>query len=143
MYSLIEYISNCSGMTVSWLFYSKNEATNCNFDIANTDDFKSFRYKAKFLENIEAGEVNEVFRNAAISVPSKYLGNFCRSLEILLINYKVKRTKHWVLSVLGVDNDDTNPNNIFTIKDTKLYVPVVTLLANGNQKLSKLLIKGF
>ena len=95
------------------------------------------------MENIEAGEVNEVFRNAAISVPSKYLGNFCRSLEILLINYKVKRTKHWVLSVLGVDNDDTNPNNISTIKDTKLYVPVVTLLASGNQKLSKLLIKWF
>ena len=44
MYSLIECISNCSGTTVSWLFYSKNEATNCNFDIANTDNFKTFRY---------------------------------------------------------------------------------------------------
>ena len=38
---------------------------------------------------------------------------------------------------------DTNSNNIiFPIKDTKLYVPVVTLSAKDNQKLSKLLSKG-
>ena len=41
-------------------------------------------------------------------------------------------------------NDNNNANNIvFTIKDTKLYVPVVTLLATDNQKLSKRLSKGF
>ena len=39
-------------------------------------------------------------------------------------------------------NDDDN-NIISTIKDTKLYVPVVTLLARDNQKLSKHLSKGF
>ena len=32
-------------------------------------------------------------------------------------------------------------NIIFTIKDTKLYVPVVTLSVKRNQKLSKLLSK--
>ena len=31
----------------------------------------------------------------------------------------------------------------FTIKDSKLYVPVVTLSAKDNHKLSKLLRKGF
>ena len=42
------------------------------------------------------------------------------------------------------DNDNDNDSNIiFTLKDTKLYVHVVTLLARGNQKLSKLLSKGF
>ena len=40
------------------------------------------------------------------------------------------------------DNDKTN-SIISTIKDTKLYVPVVTLLARDNKKLSKLLSKGF
>ena len=37
-------------------------------------------------------------------------------------------------------NDD---NIIFTIKATKLYVPIVTLSARGNQKLTKLPRKGF
>ena len=42
------------------------------------------------------------------------------------------------------DNTNVNPNNfIFTIKDTKLNVPVVTLSAKDNQKLSQLLGKGF
>ena len=50
-----------------------------------------------------------------------------------------------VLSAVGGDNvNNIDSNNIiFTIKDTKLYVPVVTLSANDNQKLSKLLSKGF
>ena len=35
-----------------------------------------------------------------------------------------------VLSAVGADNGNANPNNfIFTIKDTKLYVPERTLLA--------------
>ena len=54
------------------------------------------------------------------------------------IELKLKRTKYCVLTVAGADNNDTNSNNIiFTIKDTKLYVSVVTLSARDNQKLSK------
>ena len=34
----------------SW-FYSEDEATNVDADIANTDEFKSFKYKAKLEEN--------------------------------------------------------------------------------------------
>ena len=68
-----------------------------------------------------------------------------------LINFKVevrlKWTKYYVLSAADNGNDNDNDNNsisfIFTIKDTKLYVPVVTLSARDNQKLSKLLSKGF
>ena len=32
-------------------FYSKDEATNFNSDIANDNNFKSFEYKGKLLEN--------------------------------------------------------------------------------------------
>ena len=39
-----------------------------------------------------------------------------------------------------IDNAD---DIILTIKDTNLYVSVVTLSARGNQKISKLLIKWF
>ena len=45
----------------------------------------------------------------------------------------------------GADNvNNTNSINItFTIKDTKIYVPVVTLSARDNQHLSTLLSKRF
>ena len=36
-------------MTSNLSFYSKDEATNINDDITNTDAFKSFKYKANFL----------------------------------------------------------------------------------------------
>ena len=68
-----------------------------------------------------------------------------------MINYKVelklKWTKYCVLSAAGNDNEISNAANanriIFTIKVTKLYVPIVTLSARCNQKLSKRLSKGF
>ena len=50
-----------------------------------------------------------------------------------------------VLAAAGVDNVIAIDDNIiiFVIKDTKLYVLVVTLLAKHNHKLSKLLSKRF
>ena len=42
-----------------------------------------------------------------------------------------------------INNDDNAYNIIFTIKDIKLYAPVVILSARDNQKLSKRLSKGF
>ena len=43
----------------------------------------------------------------------------------------------------GADNSNANCNIIFTIKDTKLYVPAVTLSIKDHQKLSKFLSKTF
>ena len=67
-----------------------------------------------------------------------------------LINFKVelkiKWTKYCVLHAAGTDNVNGNINGnsiVFTINDTKSYVPVVTLSARDNKKLSKLLSKGF
>ena len=48
------------------------------------------------------------------------------------------------LAVNANDTNNDNPNRVnFTIKDTKLYVPFLTLSAKNNQKLSKFLRKGF
>ena len=145
MYNLVEYSSNYSETTGSLWFYSKDEATSFNNNIVNTDDFKSFKYKAKLLENTEADGVNGIVKNATIALPLKYLTNFRTSLEMPLINCKIelklKWAKYCVLFAAGNENlnDNNNANNnIFTIKDTKLYVPVVTLPARDNQKLSKL-----
>ena len=48
MDNLIWYSSNFSKAKESLWFYSKNEATNFNADIANANDFKSFIYKANY-----------------------------------------------------------------------------------------------
>ena len=53
MYNLIDYNSNYSETTASLWFYSKDEATNFNADITNTNDFKYFKYKAKLSRTID------------------------------------------------------------------------------------------
>ena len=141
MYNLIiEYSSDYSETTGSLLFYSKDEATDFNNNIASTDNFKSFKYKAKLLWNTEAqadNAVNGILKNATIAVLLKYLNNFWRLLEMPLINCKVelklRLSKRCVLSVAGTDNANGNNDNnniIFTIKDK--IVPIVALWARDN-----------
>ena len=114
-------------------FYCKDEAVNFNNYIANTEAFKSLKYIDKLLGNIVAQPTsnndNGILKNEAVAVLLKYLSNYWRSLETPLIDckveWKLRWTKHCVLSVLGKDNDngaaDSN-NIIFTIKDIKLYM---------------------
>ena len=146
MYNLIEHSSNYSERTGSLWFYSKDKATNFNADISS-NVLKSFEYKAKLYGNTGADGNNGILKNAKIAVLLKYLKNFRRSLEMPLINCKVELKLKWtiysVLSAAGADNTNANSHNIiFTIKNTKLYVPVVTLSPRDNQKLSKGLSKG-
>ena len=62
-----------------------------------------------------------------------------------LINCKVELerrwTKHCVLSASSNDNANGNDYVLFLLLKAKLYVPVVTLSARDNKKLSKLLSK--
>ena len=57
-------------MTGSFWFYSEDEATNFNNDIANTGDFKSSKYKAKLLGKAVAqpspNEGNGILKNATM-----------------------------------------------------------------------------
>ena len=60
------------------------------------------------------------------------------------VELKLKWTKYCVLVAAGADNSNANPNIIiFTSRETHLYVTTVTLSGKYNQKLSKLLSKGF
>ena len=125
IYNLVEYSSNYSETTGSLWFYSKDDATNFNANIANDNDFKSFKSKTKLLRNTEANETNGILKNAAIAVPLKHLGNFWRSLKMSLINCKIELTLKWTkycaLSIARNDNGNANANNnFFTIKDSKL-----------------------
>ena len=75
MYNLIEHSSEYSETMGSLWFYSKDEATKSDADIANKK-FKSFEYKAKLLDNTEADDGNGIVKNVTIAVPLKYLSNF-------------------------------------------------------------------
>ena len=62
------------------------------------------------------------------------------------LELKLSCTKYYVLSEAGTENADGNDddnNTVFNVKDTKLYVPVVTLSTRDIQKLSKFFSKGF
>ena len=47
---------------------------------------------------------------------------------------KLRQIKYYVLTAAGSDNTDAT-TNIFIIKDTQLYDPVVALSGKDNQKL--------
>ena len=123
MYNLIEYIDNYAKTTGSlWQYCKDIPARNNNngiteFTGGNTTD--SFSFKAK----ITGQTGDDGTKDVEIMVPLKYLSNFWRTLEMLLINCEVNAT--------------------FAITDTKLYVPVVTLSTQENTKFLQQLKSGF
>ena len=105
----------------------------------NDDNTPSFKYKASIIGNTENSGTKNGVKIAALL---KYLSNFWRSLEMPLINCKVEPSLNWIENC--VFTTTANANKVtFKITDAKLYVPIVTLSAEDNAKLSKLLSEGF
>ena len=61
---------------------------------------------------------------------------------MLLINCKGELSLNWIENCVLTTAANAN-NAIFKMTDAKLYVPIVTLSAEDNSKLSKLLSEGF
>ena len=91
-----------------------------------------------------------------IVVPLKHLMNFWRTLNIPLINYEIELILTWSkncaladMAVRAAGKDNTSPAIVspsgleFQITDTKLYVPVITLLKENDKKLWQQLKSGF
>ena len=112
--------------------YKRDEPPDNNVNLT-ADNSTSFKYKVNLLGNIDAANPDNarVGRlNVKIVVPLKYLSNFFRSLEMPLINCKIKLNLTWKKEfVLSTAADDT----VFIINYTKLYVPVVTLSKEDNK----------
>ena len=81
MYNLIEYSGNYSDTSGSLWDFKRDEIVN-NADVTNDDNAPSFKYKANLIGNTEN---NGTKNGVKIAVPLKYLSNFWRSLEMLLI----------------------------------------------------------
>ena len=137
MYNLIECSDNYEVSTASLYQFKRQEplANNANLIIACSS---SFKYKSSLLGEAITEDRNAVWKNARIIVPLKYVSSFFRSLELPLINTKLNiqlnYTKNSVISNVDADNSTT-----FKITKTELYVPVVTLNTEDNNKLNQLL----
>ena len=73
----------------------------------------------------------------------KYRSNFWRTLEMPLVNFEINLDLNWSKKCAIVATAAANQGTTFPIKDTKLYVPVVTLSTQGNAKLLEQLKSGF
>ena len=111
---------------------------------------ESFKYKTSIVG--KTPEDNDSLTNAKVVIPLKHLSNFWRSLNIPLINCEVELILTWskncVLADMTVDAD-ADPAIVapsgatFKLKETKLYVPVVTLSKQNDTKLLEQLKSGF
>ena len=143
MYNLIEYSDNYVKTTGSlWQYCKDIPARNANhkiivFDVNNVTD--SFNFKVKFTG--ETG--NNGRKNVEIMVPLKYLSNFWRTLEMILINCEVNLILTWSSTCVIATVVDANQAPTFEITNTKFYVPVVTLSTQENTKFLQQLKSSF
>ena len=123
LYSLLEYSDNY-GKTSGTLWQYYRDEPNYNLE-----DSESFKSKIKITGKTPNND-NE--KDVEIMVPSKYLSNFWRTLEISLINCEVDLILTWS-STCVIKNFSAAGR--FAITDTKLYVPVITLSTQVYSKL--------
>ena len=144
MYNLIEYSDNYQDSSAT-LYQHKRDEPPENEAVANltANNSDSLKYKIKLLGNVTevAGDVAGVRRlKVKVVVPLKYLSCFFRSLEMPLINCKIKLNLTWKKEcVLSTGAGEA----VFIINDTKLYVPVVTLSKEDNKDFIEQQNKGF
>ena len=157
MYILIEYSDNYQDSSATFHQYKRDEPPEANaINDLTTNTSSSFKYKVRLLGNPVV--VNNIARiNVKVVVPLKYLSNFFRSLEMSLINCKIKLNLTWKKEcVLSTDNGNANltwkkecvlstdnGNAVFIINDTKMYIPVVTLSKEDNKDFIEQQNKGF
>ena len=143
MYNLIEYSDNYSKTSGSlWQYFKEipvvNDAANIvDFDGANATD--SFNIKTKITGKTNGDEII----NVEIMVPLKYLSNFWRTLEMPLIYCEIELILAWSAGSVIIYTNVANQNPTFTITETNLYVPGVTLSTQDNAKLLPQLKLGF
>ena len=138
LYNLIEYSDNYQDSSATLYRYKRDQPPDNNVDLT-ANNLASFKYKVNSLGNpVVTNRIVE--KNLKIVVPLKYLSNFFRSLEMPLINCKIKLNLTWKKEcVLSTDAADA----VFIINDTKLYVPVATLSKEDNKDFIEQQNKGF
>ena len=139
MYNLIECSDNYQDSSATVYQYKRDEPSEANaINDLTTDTLSSFKYKVELLGNpVLDGNITK--RSVKVVVPLKYLSNFFRSLEMPLINCKIKLNLTWKKECVLSNQVGAA---VFII-DTKMYVPVVTLSKEENKDFIEQQNKGF
>ena len=96
MYNLMEYSDNYSDRSGSLWQFKRDEVPTNNVDLT-IDNSQSFKYKTALVgKTANKNNRNSFAKETKIVLPLKYLYNFCRLLEMLLINYKVHLELNWI-----------------------------------------------
>ena len=140
MYNLIEYLDNYQDLSATLYQYKRDEPPEPNAIADLTaDNSSSFKYKVSLLGNpVLDGNITK--RSVKVVVPLKHLSNFFTSLEMPLINCKIKLNLTWKKECVLSNQDGAAA---FIINDTKMYVPVVTLSKEDIKDFIKQQNKGF
>ena len=140
MYNLIEYSDDYQDSSATLSQYKRNEPPEAKaINDLTTDTSSSFKYKVSLLGNpVLDGNITK--RSVKVVVPLKYLSNFFRSLEMPLINCKIKLNLTWKKDCVLSNQAGAA---VFIINDTKIYVPVVTLSKEDNKNFIEQQNKGF
>ena len=144
MYNLIEHGNNyleTSGSLSQYHEPSFDPGHNAIVDFTGANhNSKSFKFKQK--KKIGAAGNNRT-KNVKVMVPLKYLYNFRRTLEMPEINFRINHILTWSKNCVIASYTTANKETTFAIRDSKLYVPVVTLSAQDNAKQLEQLKPGF
>ena len=124
-------------------------------------DSESFNYKTKFIGNVpwvadpaNGNDIERELEDIIIVVPLKYISNFMFNLDFLLINSEIELILKWTEDCVLTEKatreelsagDDpaaepavnaiNRPKDLkFSVTDCKLYVPVVTLQTEYQNK---------
>ena len=96
MYNLIEYSDNYSDTSGSLWQFKRDEVPDNNADLI-VNDSQSFKYKAVLLgKTANHDDGKRSVKDVEVVFPLKYLSNFWRSLEMLLINWKIHPELNWI-----------------------------------------------
>ena len=147
MYNLLEYIKSYRKTVGSWWNYYRHNPSN-----PFSSNSESFKYKASIVG--KTPEDNDSLMNAKVVILLKHLSNFWRALNIPLIYCEVELILTWskncvLANMTTTDAEGDNPAIVapsgatFKIKDTNLYVSVVTLSKENDAKLLEQLKTGF
>ena len=98
------------------------------------DNFSGNSVSFKSKQKITGSTGDDGTKAVQIMLPLMYLSNFGGDLEMPLINCEVNLILTWSVNCV-ISNAAANQAITFPVTDTKLYVLVVALLTQDNEKL--------